>query len=217
MPFCHPNTCSHARNDDAFRRPAGQALKVGDISTVLASVTQPFKEMLAGTGGISVLSARSAHAAESLASAPWDLKRRPCLIMTLDKTGVQPPKLCLLASFNQGDIASLPAVVQRFLIPIITKPEESKGRHLHTTPDWNGKSPQWIIAQPYPARNRELTERFETRPSDRMPNGSQYCLDGPTMRRYAVWCRQIQAEWLDQIKPVKKADAKAILVSRTPS
>ncbi|KZP18790.1 hypothetical protein FIBSPDRAFT_933205 [Athelia psychrophila] len=101
------------------------------------------------------------------------MKDRPVILVT-GSPGVR--KICVMSTFGGKDKATLPRLLQLFLVPVYTTEIPGTTPHIHTTPTWRGKGkPQWVIAYPFDAGKLHLNRRW----NDNNGTGpTNYTVDG---------------------------------------
>jgi len=191
----------------------------GDIGMMFASVKQPYQyqidEVELSRAGSRYTAQRSRDACTELESRVDGGKLRPCLIMGQVGHGNKPSPVSLLATFGKEDISKFPRGVRHHLIPIHTSNSKSllgQREHLHTTPDWDGRSPQYIIAFEYLPREHRVIEHFRSSKTDRMPNGTNYTVDAQALADFRILCAERTFAWQSLPQAIKKQDAKVLLV-----
>ncbi|KAF7985756.1 hypothetical protein HWV62_353 [Athelia sp. TMB] len=89
------------------------------------------------------------------------IKHRPALVCS----GISSNrKICLLATFEGTELAELPRLIRRFLVPVYPTKREDNVIHIHTIPPWRGAGkPTWIIAYPIEAGELRFNDRWTDR------------------------------------------------------
>jgi hypothetical protein len=217
-------TVDNRDNEPVFKHDG--VYRPGDIGMIFASVKQPLQYQIEEAD---LSRAASRYTAQQLRDAYTELesradggKLRPCLILgnskdhndpriPVDKR--RPPPVALLATFGMADVSKFPLGVQHHLVPVYTTGRNlGKREHLHTTPDWDGRSTQYIIAYEYTPREHKVIGHFRSPRSDRMPYGTNYSVAPQALIAFNSLCSRRTMAWQRKSQIIKKMDAKRLMV-----
>ena len=224
MVFCRsPNFCTAGGRENAPVFKTDETFIAGDIGNIFASVKQVYQYQI---DEAELSRAASRHTAQQLRDACTEMesradggKLRPCLVLGNSvRPGVtsgipKSPPVALFATFGNANIAKFPRGVRHHLVPIYTKGADlGKYEHLHTTPDWDGRSPQYIIAYEYVPSEHKVVEHFRSSRSATMPCGTHYSVEPQALTDFRHLCASRTRAWQRQPLAEKKRDAKALMV-----
>ena len=139
---------------------------------------------------------------------------RPCLICdTSAVTGDELPRICLMRIFETSEIDTMPAMLRHYLVPVYISDSNSKhDDHLHTSPEWPGKSQQWVVAAPFVPPEGSLSKRLKTPSSSKWPNGSNHYIGGSAMQEFMRLCQDKVVTWEAQSRSAYLRDLAEINV-----
>jgi hypothetical protein len=226
-----PDRCAvgNRENSPVFKTNS-EIFAPGDIGNIYASVRQVYQyqidEAQLSTAASRYTAQKSRDACTEMESRADGGKLRPCLVLSLPDISddedpdihmdePRSPPVALLATFGRADISKFPRGVRHHLVPIYTKDTNlGKYEHLHTTPDWNGRSPQYVIAYEYTPSEHKVLEHFRSPRSAVMPNGTHYTVEPRALTDFRYLCASRTRAWQRQPLAEKKRDAKALMVCR---
>ena len=220
-----PDRCTVRNPDNVPLLKDGGVYLPGDIGMILASVKQPLQyqidEAKLSRAASKITAQRFRDTCTEMESRADGGKLRPCLILDEGPDSEEeipidqhrPPGVGLMATFGMADISKFPRGVRHHLVPIHTAGVQlGKREHLHTTPDWDGRSPQYIIAYAWYPSERQVTSHFKSPKSVRMPNGTNYSVGDHALSNFLDLCASRTRIWQGQTQAEKKRDALALLV-----
>ena len=222
-----PDRCTVCNPDNGHLSKDDGIYKTGDIGMIFASVKQPLQyqidEAKLSRAASKVTAQRFRDACTEMESRADGGKLRPCLILapgpddtdpSIPADKRRPSPVGLMATFGLSDISKFPRGVRHHLVPIhTTNAQLGKREHLHTTPDWDGRSPQYIIAYEYFPTMHKVISHFRSPQSVRMPDGTNYSVESEAVSDFRQLCVKRTRAWQNQTEDNKKKDAKDLLVS----
>jgi hypothetical protein len=206
MAYCESNPCSLPERHERHRLIDGPFV-VGDICAVDASTSHPIHNTFAGPGGsgLSISAVGSARSSLTrLTNVHHELlPRRPALICPAQvRTRSNRPWICLMGTFGGDSIDELPAVLRHWLVPVHPTLSD-KPQHLHTSPEWEVRTSQWICANPYqyPRQYGRICDRWQSA-------GTHYRVSHQAMLAFVRLCNKKRYEWSLLDDDVKEAWAE---------
>lgn len=189
-----PHSCLYESQSDelpdAYRAP----VRAGDVYTVRESIFTPIYDLLRGCldGDLQV----QANAAYHSKLRVQNYKRRPCVLMEDYPQAPQTQmtrRMCLSTTLESHPISALPSIFEDFCIPIYTRTCTSD-EHLHSLPEWEGKS-GWIIAIVFDSPRRLLGqwgEAYGEMPARKRAFGTKAMdyLKKSCAEKYVEWMRK---------------------------
>jgi hypothetical protein len=227
MVLCRaPDHCTVQSPDNKPLFKRNGIYQPGDIGMIFASVKQPMQYQVDGAklsrAASRVTAQRFRDACTEMESRADGGKLRPCLILDEGPDGTnpeipvdqrRPPKVSLMATFGMSDISKFPRGVRHHLVPIhTTSAQLGRREHLHTTPDWDGRSPQYIIAYEWYPSVHKVISHFKSPKSVTMPNGTNYSIGDQALTKFTKLCTSRTLMWQRMPEIEKKKDAMALLV-----
>ncbi|KIM90191.1 hypothetical protein PILCRDRAFT_174973 [Piloderma croceum F 1598] len=197
---------------------------------IFASVRQAYQYQIdqveLSRAGSRYTAQQSKKACTAMESQSDGGKLRPCVILgpgdddddpSIPEDKRKPPPVALLATFGMADIKGFPRGVQHHLVPIhATGIDLGEREHLHTTPDWDGRSPQYLIAYEYNPKEHKVIRHFRSPKSERMPYGTNYNIGHETLVQLNTLCWRRTVAWQRKNEVLKKRDVKALLAWKPP-
>ncbi|KAF7290651.1 hypothetical protein MIND_01305400 [Mycena indigotica] len=175
----NPSVLDFPPLDAANQRPAhhhrNRDLNGAVRATDYIAIQVPLVRFIEGTVKSSMLSATSVL-------KQFGKPHRPCVITDQAKQ-----QICLMYSFSG---AEPPELLRQFLVPVY--PTLGANFHVHSTPQWNHKWNQWILAVPItpPTQNVEHLAGWK---SSAMPRGAHF--DKSALYTLEHLISKIRKEW----------------------
>jgi hypothetical protein len=214
MALCTGNSCHITQPNDVAVLKDGP-MEIGDIYMVCATVKHPLLNRLHNSSRRTVGTCLSTLMEDSLRMCRKNAARqagRPCLICdTPAVTGDELPRICLMRIFQTGEIDAMPAMLRHYLIPVYIS-DSKHDYHLHTSPEWAGKSQQWVVAAPFVPPEGSLSTRLKTPPSSKWLNGSNHYITGSVMQEFMRLCQEKQETWEAQSRSAYLRDLDEVRV-----
>jgi len=191
-------------------------MEVGDIYTVCAAVKHPLLNLLCNSSRYTVGTCLSSLMEDSLKICSKKAARqpdRPCLICETPSATASAEehftRICLMRKFQPRELPRMPKMVRHFLVPVhITNSEHSE--HLHTSPEWVGKSQIWVVALPFDPPEGSLGNRLKSPSSSKWLDGSNYYIGPSTMQEFMRLCQEKAEAWEAQSRPAYRQDAEDV-------
>jgi hypothetical protein len=138
---------------------------------------------------------------------------RPCLICeTPSEIACDDiPRICLMRIFQPRELRTLPAMLRHYLVPVHTH-TSTYDEHLHTSPEWVGKSQQWVVAAPFIPPRGSLGQRLKSPPSSKWPNGSNHYIGASAMQEFMWLCQVKENSWEAQSRSAYLQDLEEVKV-----
>ncbi|KDQ51760.1 hypothetical protein JAAARDRAFT_73416 [Jaapia argillacea MUCL 33604] len=187
------NPCAHPPRDSSphFR---ALPLNVGDVCLTFGSIKLPIVKLI--NGSRSTVTQITRRTQRDLEQDFTRNKLRPSIVgETRPKSaGLDwQPSVWYMATFGNDPLTSLPKLYQHFLMAVNLP---AKVDHIHTTPEWQCASQQWVLALCYqPPKHFPLSERFTTKGNAEGTSSTEYRVDPDMMSLLEAFSESRSLQW----------------------
>jgi len=214
MALCTGNTCSITQQNDTAVLREGH-MEIGDIYMVCAAVKHPLLDRLRNSSRYTIGTCLSTLMEDSLrlcSKKAASQAGRPCLICDTPAVSASAdddlPRICLMRIFQPRELQTMPAMLRHYLVPVYI-PNSMHHQHIHTSPEWVGKSQQWVVAAPFIPPSGSLGKRLKS-PSSQWPDGSNHYIGASAMQEFMRLCQDKEETWEAQSRSAYLRDLEEV-------